>query len=269
MRNQINQGLTVISAKEQMELDISTYKRERNLAINKAVQLLASDTIDRTADMIDFLSDTDDIQYEYRLAAAYETLGSIGKAEAVLTGIANMTLTENEIQAHSDYMNFRQLTQAWEAENKNLLALTEGDIEILQTYTERANTTAGEANALLRLNGIDSYKEPVYFPDEVEPELRLIQYTEEEEEEVTEDRLLLYPNPANEYLIVEYAIKGTAEASKLTITSINGQVVYQENIDYPQDEIVVITNKLLSGQYFCILSNAKEIIKTEKFILAK
>ena len=266
MRNQINQGLTVISAKEQMELDISTYKRERNLAINQAVQLLASDTIDRTADMIDFLANTGDIQYEYRLAEAYDVLGEVEQAETVLTAIGNMELSEEEIQAHTDYVSFRSLMQVWETENKNLLALSEGDIEALQSYTEHANITAGEANALLALNGIDTYKEPVYFPDEVEAELRLIQYSEEE---ISEDKLLLYPNPANEYLIVEYAVMEISEHSLLTITNINGQIVHQENINYPQDELVIITNKLPPGQYFCTLNNGNKTVKTEKFILAR
>jgi len=266
MRNQINQGLTVISEKEQMELEVSTYKRERDIAINQAVQLLSSDTIDRTADMLDFLSDTENIQYEYRVAEAYDVLGSTGKSESVLTAIGNMELTESEAQAHSDYVSFRQLMQAWDAENKNLSALSESDIETLQGYTERANITAGDANALLKLNGIDTYKEPVYFPDEVETQLRLIQYTEEE---VSEDRLLLYPNPANEYLIIDYAITKGSKDISLVITNTNGQIVHNESLDYVQDELVIITDKFPTGQYFCTLYDKDSIIKTDKFLLVR
>jgi len=87
--------------------------------------------------------------------------------------------------------------------------------------------------------------------------------------EVSEGKLLIYPNPADEYLIVEYAIIESSEASLLTITNINGQVVHQEELNYPQDELVIITNKLPAGQYFCTLSNAIKTVKTEKFILAK
>jgi len=267
MRNQINQGLTVISEKEQMELEVSTYKRERDIAINQAVQLLSSDTIDRTADMLDFLSDTENIQYEYRVAEAYDVLGSTGKSESVLTAIGNMELTESEAQAHSDYVSFRQLMQAWDAENKNLSALSESDIETLQGYTERANITAGDANALLKLNGIDTYKEPVYFPDEVETELRIIQYTEEE---VSEDRLLIYPNPAKDYVIIEYAVKELDNTDLfITITDLSGRQVYEEKLSYQQDELVIIAQQFPQGQYFCTLRTGSNIIKTDKFILAK
>lgn len=160
----------------------------------------------------------------------------------------------------------RQLMQAWEADNKNLTALSESDIEALQGYTQNANITAGEANALLALNGIDTYKEPVYFPDEVETELRLIQYSEEA---VSEDKLLLYPNPANEYLIIEYATTGNRENISLVITNTNGQVVHNEQLNYAQDELVIITDKFPNGQYFCTLYNRDRIIKTDKFLLVK
>jgi len=267
MRNQINQGLTVISAKEQMELDISTYKRERNLAINQAVQLLASDTIDRTTDMIDFLANTGDVQYEYRLAEAYDVLGETEQAEAVLTTIGNMELSEEEMQAHTDCMNFRHLMQTWEAENKNLLTLSEGDIEALQSYTEHANITAGEANALLRLNGVDTYKEPVYFPAEVETQLRIIQY---EDEIINENKLLIYPNPADEYVIIEYAVTESDNTDLfITITDLSGKQIYEEKLSYQQDELVIIAQQFPQGQYFCTLRNDNNIIKTNKFILVK
>ena len=266
MRNQINLGLNTVGAKEQMEIDINTYRRERNQAINQAVQLLASDTIDRTGDMIDFFENTGDIQYEYRLAEAYGALGESEQAEGILTAIDYMELTESEAQAHIDYMNFRALMQTWATEDKNLANLSESDLETLQAYTQNANVTAGEAITLLELNGIDTYREPVYFPDETEPQLRVIQHTEEE---IKEDKLLLYPNPANEYLIVEYAITKATGTSSLTITNVNGQIVYQEKLNYLQDELVIITNKLTQGQYFCTISNGTNTIRTEKFLLVK
>jgi len=164
MRNQINEGFAAISEKEQMELDISKYKRERNLAINQAVQLLASDTIDRISDMIDFYSNTRDIQYEYRLAGVYDALAN-SKAENVLTAIGNMELSDNEAKAHADYMSFRQLMQTWTAEDKNLAALSESDLGLLEDYTKNATVTAGEAITLLELNGMNNLQRACLFSE--------------------------------------------------------------------------------------------------------
>jgi len=266
MRDQINEGRNIRSEKEQMEIDINTHRRERNLAINQAVQLLASDTIDRTGDMIEFLENTGDIQYEYRLAKAYDVIGDSEQAESVLTAIGDMELAENEAERHNDYMSFRQLMQTWATEDKHLAALSESDLELLQGYTQNANATAGQAITLLELNGIDTYKEPVYFPDETEPQLRIMQCPEEE---IKEEKLLLYPNPANEYLVVEYALIEDNQDVSLVITNTNGQVLFNQQLDYAQDELIIITDKFPTGQYFCTLYNKGNILKTDKFLLVR
>jgi len=162
-------------------------------------------------------------------------------------------------------MSFRQPQQVWANQEKDLADLPEEDIAQLQDYTQRANTTAGSAIALLRLNGIDTYKEPVYFPDEIS-QLRVAQYTEEI---INDNELLIYPNPADEYVIVEYSIAELSAVSSLTITNISGQIVYQEKLNYPKDELVIMTNKLPRGQYFCTINDATKAVKTEKFILIK
>lgn len=266
MRNQINEGFAVISEKEQMELDISKYRRERNLAINQAVQLLASDTIDRTSDMIDFYSNTGDIQYEYRLAEVYDALAS-SKAENVLTAIGNMELSDNEAKAHADYMSFRQLMQTWTAEDKNLAALSESDLGLLEDYTKNATVTAGKAITLLELNGMNTYKEPVYFPSEMELEDRSIEVYEEED--ISTNRLLIYPNPADEYVVIEYALTESSHDISLVVTNTKGQVIYNEQLGYVQDELIIITDKFPTGQYFCTIYNRGNILKTDKFLLVR
>jgi len=265
MRNQINEGFAVISEKEQMELDISKYKRERNLAINQAVQLLASDTINRTSDMIDFYSNTGDIQYEYRLAEVYDALGYEEKAEDVLMNID--ARSEAEIQAHNDYMDFRKLMQEWTIEDKNLFDLSEADIDELRAFTRNANTTAGKAITLLELNGVDTYKEPVYFPSEMELEDRSIEVYEEED--ISTNRLLIYPNPADEYVVIEYALTESSHDISLVVTNTKGQVIYNEQLGYVQDELIIITDKFPIGQYFCTIYNRGNILKTDKFLLVR
>ncbi len=265
MRNQINVGLNTIGEKEQMEITINRHRRERNRAINQAISVLATDTLDHTVDIIDLLSNTGDIQYEYRLAEAYDAIGDREEAEKILNNINFVGMSEATAQAHTDYMSFRQLQQTWANQEKNLADLPEEDIAQLQDYTQRANTTAGSAIALLRLNGIHTYKEPVYFPDDI-AQLRVAQYTEEI---INENQLDIYPNPANQYVTVAYAIPELSSTSSLTITNINGQIVYQEKLAYPKDELVIITDKFPPGQYFCTLSDTTNALKTEKFILIK
>jgi len=167
-----------------------------------------------------------------------------------------------------NYVSFRQLQHTWTNQEKDLANLSEEDIKQLKDYTQRANTTAGSAIALLRLNGIDTYKEPVYFPDAT-TQLRVAQYPEEEV--INEnDELFIYPNPANTYISIRYTTTESDDTDlSIIITDILGKEVHQEKLSYSQDEIVISTNRLPQGQYFCMLKSGNEIIKTDKFIVTK
>jgi len=87
---------------------------------------------------------------------------------------------------------------------------------------------------------------------------------------LSEHKLLIYPNPANEYVTVGYTVAESDNTDlSITITDILGKQVYEEKLSYLQDEIVITTQQLPQGQYFCTLRNGNDIIETDKFILAK
>ena len=87
---------------------------------------------------------------------------------------------------------------------------------------------------------------------------------------LSEHKLLIYPNPANDYVTIDYSVSKSDDADlSIIITDILGQQVYQEKLSYPQDEVVIMTNQLPQGQYFCILRDSNEVIKTDKFIVTK
>jgi len=154
--------------------------------------------------------------------------------------------------------------QDWATTGKNLTTLEEGDIELLHKYAVKPNITSIKAISLLELNGIFEYFEPVYFPEE-EPQLRVIP---DIEDVISSEKLLIYPNPANEYITIEYALKQFSDKTIIVITDTNGRVVYQENLAYEQDELIIPTDNLPLGQYFCTLKN-DNITITEKFLLVK
>jgi len=266
MRNQINQGLNIIGAKEQMELNAASHKKERDQAISKAVQLLASDILNRSTEMIDFLSNTGEISFEYRLAEIHDARSETEIADNILDGISTWELSEKAASDHSDYMSFRTLIQDWETEGKALNALEEGDIELLHQYAVKPNITAIKAISLLELNDIFEYFEPVYFPEE-EPQLRLIQSSVENT--IDENSLIIYPNPAQDYIIIDYQIAEFTDNLSLIISDIAGRVIYNNVLDNEQDEIILPTNEYPNGSYFCTLKSNDQTFITKKIMLVK
>ncbi len=181
-----------------------------------------------------------------------------------------MQLSETEQSAYKNYIDFRTLMQKWEAENKNLFALSESDLKELENYSKNPDATAGDAIALLKLNGIDTYREPVYFPKEEELKPRENNDITYVEDVISEDKLFIYPNPADKYITVEYAVTVLNNRNlSLVITDLSGKQVYEEKLFYPQDEIIITAQQFPQGQYFCTLRNDNHVIKTNKFILVK
>jgi len=87
---------------------------------------------------------------------------------------------------------------------------------------------------------------------------------------LSEHKLLIYPNPANDYVTIDYTVsKSDAADLSIIITDILGKEVHQEKLSYSQDEIVISTNRLPQGQYFCMLKSGNNILNTNKIILIK
>ena len=264
MRNQINQGLSMLSAKEVMELEANDYKRERDEAINQAVLLLGADTLDRSDEMIDFLSGTDELGFQYRIANIHDQNGEIEQADAILSDISTWELSEKEAADHEACVGLRSLLQAWKAEGKDLALLAEEDLALLHEYAVQPNITAGKAVAILRLNGNTDYPEPVYFPELPTEERRIV---EVQDNDVISD-ISVYPNPASIYLNIRYDLS-QHESLSLQIVDITGKVVHQRQLNQSQDEIVLITENYPTGQYILSIYTDNQLIESKKFNIVK
>lgn len=79
-----------------------------------------------------------------------------------------------------------------------------------------------------------------------------------------ESSFSLYPNPADNYVLVDYALE-TNDAT-LLITNVLGEIVMEEYIDNSQGDVRLDTEKLDRGYYFVQLqSNGKSL--TQKLVL--
>lgn len=74
------------------------------------------------------------------------------------------------------------------------------------------------------------------------------------------DQIRLYPNPTNNLLIIETNKVGQ---HIIELNSINGQLLYSDNIDGPTHKIDFTSFR--KGVYF-ITIRSKDFIKTEKII---
>lgn len=72
--------------------------------------------------------------------------------------------------------------------------------------------------------------------------------------EITNENLVLYPNPANEFFILE---NPGVENSTIEIFDLSGKIVHTQNANQSIEKIVIPVNTLAEGAYLVKLSGAK------------
>lgn len=79
-------------------------------------------------------------------------------------------------------------------------------------------------------------------------------------------KLKLYPNPASDYLFIEYDVIFVKEA-KLQIYNSIGAVVYTINLEERKDNIKIPVSEYKNGLYFCSLKIDGKLFKTKKILI--
>ena len=79
-------------------------------------------------------------------------------------------------------------------------------------------------------------------------------------------KLKLYPNPASNYLFIEYDIIFVKEA-KLQIYNSIGAVVYTKSLEEKQDNFKISVSDYKNGLYFCSLQIDGKPLNTRKILI--
>lgn len=266
MRDQIDLGITQISPKEFLELSMGTQKSIHDKSLNKLIYLLQNDTVnDRSLEIITALSETGDLYYDYKLIEYYDEVGQFELADALLQVIESYLLSDIEQSFFDDYTNYRNLINQWESDNLNLATLDSTQLDQLVYFTELNNTVAAEAIGLQRLNGINTYNEPAYFPTESEKSNSL---NDVKEKIVFETDLNIYPNPAETYFTLDYSLVECSENCIIVVVDASGKILFNKELMNDNDMILISTENWRSGIYSCsLIVDGKSIISKKISIL--
>jgi len=267
MRDQINLGLTKISAKEYLELVKATKRTQHDRAINEMVKLLNSDTInDRSAEIIEALSNTSYLAFDYKLVSWYDGQGQTNLAEALLTVINSYTLSENQQKFFDNYTDLRNLTQQWEQSGIEMNELDNAQLMQLQDFAGLNNTVAAKAIALQQLNIDYSYIEPIFEPEGGD---KSNSNPKQERKVINENEMTLFPNPSDGYFTVEYNLYDPFNKAILVVFDISGRVIEQHEIQYEIDQVIIPANQWPAGQYTVSLFADGKTVLTNKITITK
>jgi len=117
---------------------------------------------------------------------------------------------------------------------------------------------------LLALNHID-YEEPIFLPDLLKSVAINSEYNELlSKADEAPGLIKVQPNPAKDYIIVEYELEQEA-AAKIEINDITGDLKYSKNTLNRQDQISIDTRSWKAGVYITSLKINGKLVESVKF----
>ena len=160
----------------------------------------------------------------------------------------------------------RNLTAQWKQSGVNMAELDSVKLLELEPYTQLNNSVAAKAIALQQMNGDYSYSEPVYDPEGGD---KSNTNARRKRTVANENKMLLFPNPANGYFTVEYQLTDAFKTAQIVVFDMNGKLVSQIEIHYGIDQVLIPTENWVNGQYTVSILSDGKTMANKKITLIK
>ena len=267
MMAEIMQGREYLGAKEILESKLGYWQQYRSRVKNQLIREFLTDTtlFNPYDSLIALFLEEDDLQSKYRLAFSYLDKDMVTEAIDALDYIPiTFELNNFQISIHQDYEDYFDILQmvndsTWNAQQldsvciNTLSDIVDNDYPLISDY----------ARGLLVKGGHIDYTEQVVYPNntksywvyQVNPQEKVIHKT---------DYLLLFPNPAGNYVIVYFNTIELETAGKLLMHDINGKILKTIVLKNYQNQLTLNLGDIPNGVYIISLYVNGKLIESEK-----
>jgi hypothetical protein len=271
MKEEVQEGINVFASYDNMQGNIALWTDRWSNANTGLARIFATDTIsNRATDSLAALyNSTNTKDAKYNLALLETARGNFQLAQTTLASISNSyNLKNDELIVHDNYVtlvnNLSNLMQS----DFSLLSADSASLSTLLPLAESDNFLPGaNARNILHAAGYLEYIEPININVSLKsakaknPEKKLKGDTK-----ITGIGFEVYPNPATEYCIVNYACE--AESDKIIrITDLQGKLIASYPIKGKQSSKVIPLKSCASGTYLISLISNGKLVNTTQLIV--
>ena len=133
-------------------------------------------------------------------------------------------------------------------------------------YVEKGGIAGDKAFKLLYVNNAVYNLETVHKPSEyITPRSAKISIGDNS----ANPSFAIYPNPAKDYLTIDYKLIEQKGTIQIVITDLSGKLVYNQDLHSLEDMVLIKLDNLLPGTYICSLFNGNDCDFSEKFVINK
>jgi len=265
MKAQILQGKTFIGAMEELESSIAYHKQKRAYAYRNCVSYYLNDTLNPEISTDSLLSLWENelfLDSKYQAAALYIISNQTQMATNLLNNLPNQ-FAMNPIQTdeYNQMLNFFGLLEQMQENNLVWSDLNNEDLELLEDLEIDGSGAAKIFARNIRVYlGLSDYEEPYLLPD-----MNKSTSAEMEERKIMESLndfhyLKVFPNPAKDYLIIEYILESVQSNAILQLTNMSGKILFTNQLNNKQDQQIIDTRNYKAGNYILsIIVNDKTL----------
>jgi hypothetical protein len=274
MMSEILVGKDIVGLKEQLEGKLFEHQLWQNYYLGELIRYYSQDTsgINAADSIIPLLENRIDLHSKYTLAFEYLSNGQTDLVNDVLNSIpGQFQLTDWQIKEYHDYSDYLQILRDLQSQNLTIYDVNADQINQLQQLAAGgSDPVQAYARNILIANNLISYTEPIYLPDETKS--AVAGKEPKPHTAINAGSLILFPNPANQYMIANYDYSGEVssyESVALTIFSGDGKKVLQKELKRSKDELLVDCRNLSAGSYLCRINKGKRTLCSAKFVIIK
>lgn len=269
MIEQIEAGENVLSLKEHFEIQKA---QQRKIFDNSLMTLVnyyyeIKDSVDYACDSIESLLNLrQEPKYMVLLSEYSASLGDFDRAKNILQEILkSYELTGYEHDEISNMILFYNKYPSILKSCKNdLLNLNSKCIEMLMQFAQNDDMSGYKARAILQANGIRGLVYPIYEPGmTIAPRSARIK----DQPNSQEPYINIYPNPAKEYIYIDYKLAEQNGPLQIVITDMTGKTILQQELFEIQDIVIIKTIDLKEGTYNFSFYNGKSVAFNNKIVI--
>lgn len=251
----IDQGWFIIGDKESLEANHSYYKALQYNALNNLIRYYRNDTLCNSPSdsIINILEQNNHLWYKYTLGFEYLEVEDSTNALSTLYNIPSIfELSETESSQNEYFIEYFEFLIDHLSSGKTFFETDSAEISFLYSLLAYASEPlkSYSRNLLITIDSL-SYKEPFILPgsDYKTNKIRRIP----QRIVWNETRLKIYPNPNNNYAIIEYTLMEMMKNGCVNIFDMKGSLIRSISIQNVHDYIVISTKEIPKGIYIVTL----------------
>ncbi|MDP2723904.1 MAG: T9SS type A sorting domain-containing protein [Bacteroidales bacterium] len=261
---------TIMGAKEILESKQAFYTSNMVDAVNGLIRKYMSDSMlvdinDSIETVLSIINSPD--SYYKRAFCNYYSGDSAGVLNMLAQIPYSFELSTYQTDLHSGYEDYFELLLELSSQGKRptevdstqktlLYSIMQNTNEILQAYCR---------NMLIATDGL-VYNEPYIFPDTASTKSLHVKDHDDTFVSESSDFLRLYPNPAKEYITVEYQLPYSFKDGIIEIFNANGLNIEVMKLDKNWGQKIIDLRTYKSGSFTIRLRNGGKTLQSIKFI---